>query len=310
MAFEMRIVVVVPFLNEQRYLNGLLESIVAQTRPPDQLILVDDGSDDDSPQLAAEFAGRHAYARLLRRPPRQIGSDRLARGAALRAFEWAIGRIDGPWDVVAKVDADLCLTPPTLATLESELVADPRLGMVGAYLSAPGENGHAVRQRCPEQHVEGETKFYRRECYEQISPLPALVGWDTIDEVRARLRGWSTRSVEIPGGDPLHLRHMGTHDGLLRGYRRWGVCAYVYGEHPLHVLAVAIQRLLDRPPVLGSINYVLGWATAAFRRLPRAEPEVRAYVARDGLRRVLRRLVAGSGRSGARMTRIGEDGPP
>jgi glycosyltransferase involved in cell wall biosynthesis len=287
----MRMLAIVPFLNEERYLGELLESIGEQSRPPDRLLLVDDGSHDGSPAIAAEFAARHRYARVLRRPPRRIGNDRLAHGSALAAFEWAVQRAGEPWDVVAKLDADLRLPPSTLATLERELIADPRLGIVGTYLVERGPDGVLARHRCPEDHVNGATKFYRRECHEQISPIPSLLGWDTIDEIRARLRGWSTRSVDLPEGDPLHLRPMGAHDGLLRGHRRWGTCAYTYGEHPLHVLAVAVQRLTDRPPLLGSLNYLVGWTMAGLRRMPRAEPELREYVARDTRRRVLRRLL-------------------
>jgi biofilm PGA synthesis N-glycosyltransferase PgaC len=297
----MRMLVIVPFLNEESYLGELLQSIGEQSRPPDRLLLVDDGSDDGSPAIAAEFAARHPYARVLRRPQRKVGSDRLARGAALAAFEWALGRAQEPWDVAGKLDADLRLPPSTLATLERALIADPQLGIVGTYLLERGPDGVSVRHRCPEDHVNGATKFYRRECHEQISPIPSLLGWDTIDEIRARLRGWITRSVDLPEGDPLHLRPMGAHDGLLRGYRRWGTCAYTYGEHPLHILAVAVQRLADRPPVLGSVNYVLGWMMAGLRRTPRAEAELRDYVGRDTRRRVLRRLLPG---------RVATDVPP
>jgi poly-beta-1,6-N-acetyl-D-glucosamine synthase len=286
----LRIALVVPFLDEERHLDTLLRSVEIQTREPDHLVLVDDGSRDSSPHLAARFVAHHPYARLLHRPQRRVGRDRLARGAAVRAFEWAIPRIEGPWDVVGKVDADMRLTPLTLAALERALLLDPVLGVVGPFVSVREDDGLIVRQRCRDEHVEGSMKFYRRRCYEEIAPLPALPGWDTVDEVRARLRRWETRSIEVPGGDPLHLRPMGAHDGLLRGYRRWGTCAYAYGEHPLHVVAVAVQRLRDHPRVLGSLNYVIGWATAVVTRAPRAEPEVRAHVARDGLRRVLRRL--------------------
>jgi glycosyltransferase involved in cell wall biosynthesis len=288
----MRMLVIVPFLNEERYLGELLRSLGEQTRPPDRLLLVDDGSDDGSPAIAADFAERHDYARVLRRPPRNVGRDRLAGGVALAAFECGLMGVREHWDVAAKLDADLSLPPCTLATLERELVAEPALGIVGTYLAERGPDGVPARHRCPEDHVNGATKFYRRECYEQIAPIPSLLGWDTIDEIRARMRGWSTRSVELPGGDPLHLRPMGTHDGLLRGHRRWGACAYTYGEHPLHILAVAVQRLADRPPLLGSANYVWGWVLAALRRMPRAEPELRAHVARDTRRRVLRRMAA------------------
>ncbi len=285
----MRLLVVVPFLNEERYLGTLLESIAEQTRLPDRLLLADDGSSDGSPGIASDFARAHPYCTVLRRPVRPLARDRLAAASELSAFQWALEQADGEWDVVAKLDADIRLTPKTFATVELALERDPRLGMTGPYLSARTAGGALVRQRCPSNHVEGPTKFYRRACLEQISPLPTFLGWDTIDEIRARMRGWRTASIEMPDGDPEHLRPMGSHDGLLRAHRRWGTCAWGYGEHPLHVVLVGVQRLRDRPPILGSLNYVLGWALAAVTRRPRAEPALREYVHRDQLSRIRRR---------------------
>jgi CDP-glycerol glycerophosphotransferase len=65
-----RMVVVVPFLNEAEQLPAVLASLERQKCVPDQLLLVDDGSSDSSPEIAAEFARTHAYATLLRRPVR------------------------------------------------------------------------------------------------------------------------------------------------------------------------------------------------------------------------------------------------
>jgi biofilm PGA synthesis N-glycosyltransferase PgaC len=290
MTARLRLAVVVPFLDEAAVLGELLRSLEAQRRRPDELLLVDDGSADGSGALAAAFCDRHGWASSARRPQRARGRDRLAGGTALEAFEWGVNRLRSDWDVVAKVDADVRLTPATLATLETAFARDPSLGLAGPFLSAPAGRGREVRQRLPRTHAEGEARFYRRACWAEISPLPAMVGWDTIDLVRARLRGWRTESFEVPGGDPLHLRPMGARDGRLRGYRRWGRCAWSFGEHPLHVVALAVQRAGDDPPLLGALNYLAGWSWAALRRAPRAESEVRDYVRRDQLRRMRRRL--------------------
>jgi poly-beta-1,6-N-acetyl-D-glucosamine synthase len=286
----LRLAVVVPFMNEERHLGDLLTSMAAQTRPPDRLVLVDDGSSDGSSALAGAFATRLAWASVARRPPHRVGRDRLAGGAALQAFAWGVERAGTNWDVIAKVDADLRLTPRTLETLENAFLRDPALGVAGAFLSVRRPGGEAERERVRRDQVHGETKFYRRACWHDIAPLPALLGWDTIDVIRARVAGWRTASFEIPGGDPIHLRPMGTHDGLLRGWRRWGRCAWSYGEHPLHVAAFAVQRIGDRPAGVGSANYVAGWLAGAVARAPRAEPAVRAYVREDQLRRLRRRL--------------------
>jgi len=49
------IAVVIPTYNGATYLPATLESIMAQRRPPDEVIVVDDGSTDDTPVLAARF---------------------------------------------------------------------------------------------------------------------------------------------------------------------------------------------------------------------------------------------------------------
>jgi poly-beta-1,6-N-acetyl-D-glucosamine synthase len=295
---RLHIAIVVPFMDEERHLGDLLTSMASQTRLPDQLVLVDDGSSDGSPDLARAFTTHYRWASVAHRPPRPVGRDRLAGGAALQAFAWGVERAGASWEVIAKVDADLRLTPRTLETLEHAFLRDPALGLAGAFLSVRRPGG-AERERLPRDHVHGETKFYRRACWRDIAPLPPLLGWDTIDVIRARLAGWRTESFVIPGGDPVHLRPMGTHDGLLRGWRRWGRCAWSFGEHPLHVAAIAVQRIRDRPAGLGSANYVAGWLAAAAARAPRAEPAVRAYVRKDQLRRLRRRLTGRPTRSQA-----------
>ena len=283
---------VVPFLNEEEHLPTMLASVARQERQPDKLILVDDGSTDSSPDLAADYVNQCSYGTLVHRPVRAVERDRLVQAAELKAFEFGLAHVTEPWDVVAKVDADLDLPPDFLAEMERRFEADPRLGNAGAYLSVL-KDGHLQRQRCPPDHVEGPTKFYRRECFEQISPLPHILGWETIDEVRARIHGWRTRSFPMPSGDPLILRPTGTYDGVLRGFRRGGRYAYAYGAHPLHVLAGAVVRAGDRPRVLGGVSYLLGWAGAALGRCPRAEPEVRRTVRRENLARLRRTAAPG-----------------
>jgi poly-beta-1,6-N-acetyl-D-glucosamine synthase len=298
----MYIVVIAPFLNEAAFLPDFLASLEAQTRRPDRVLLVDDGSTDSSGELAREFALRHGWATALARPVREAKGDRLARAAELVAFQWALNHVEEPWDVVAKVDPDLRLTPRTIETIAAELERRPRLGLAGSYLSEEGRDGALGRLRIRPEHVHGATKFYRRQCYEAIAPMPAILGWDMIDEVKAKMAGWETRSFEMPDGDPLHMRLRGGHDGLLRGYRRWGEGAWAMGEHPLHVLLHGVQRMPEKPRVIGGLNYIVGWTSAGLRRLPRAEPEVRAVVRRGQLERIGRRLTSGRQRPRASDT--------
>jgi poly-beta-1,6-N-acetyl-D-glucosamine synthase len=281
--------VIVPFLDEDGTLQVVLDSVAAQTRVPDRLLLVDDGSSDGCPEIAARFASEHAWATVATRPRHEVGLDRLAGGSAVRAFAWGVEQLPESWDVAAKLDADIRLTPTTLETVERAFEEDSRLGITGPFVSVT-EEGRQVRHRGRPEQVLGATRFYRRACFDEISPLPFLLGWDTIDYVRAGLRGWRTYSVEVPEGDPLHLRPMSSRDGVLRGYRRRGVCAWCSGEPFLHVLLMGVQLIRDRPRVLAGGSYVIGWVAAALQRMPRAEPEVLDAVRRDTLARIRARV--------------------
>ena len=285
----MNICLIVPFLDEEDVLEGLLGSLAAQRRRPDELLLVDDGSSDRSPEIAEAFAAEHGWVRVLRRPRRPVESDRLVGGGAMAAFAWAAERTDA--DVVGKIDADLVLPPGFLAALAERFDADERLGLAGAHLAHLDEQGVAQRMRGPDDHVHGATKLYRRACWEAVAPLPALMGWDTIDEVRARRAGWRSASFEIPGGDPVHVRRMGSRDGLLRGYRRAGLAAWGYGASPVLVGLGTLSRLPDRPRGVAAAHFAWGWAAAAARRAPRAGAADRRALRREQRRR-LRGLLA------------------
>jgi biofilm PGA synthesis N-glycosyltransferase PgaC len=294
----MRLAVVACFLNEERYLPTFLTSLSAQSRPPDRLLLVDDGSNDGSVALANQFAAEHPYARVLCRPRRPPERDRLAAAPELAAFSWAVEQLDLDWNVVAKLDADLKLSADCFEELERRLIADAGLGLVGAYQSIVAPDGKIVREDGgPPDHVRGSTKFYRRECFEQVYPLPLRIGWDTSDETIARMHGWRTASFAMPLGDPLHMRPTATYDGALRGSRRAGVASYAYGAELGWVLVGTARRLPSTPRVLGGLNYLLGWITAALRRDPRVEAPQRAFMRAEHRRRVRSALAQRAGRT-------------
>jgi glycosyltransferase involved in cell wall biosynthesis len=284
-----RLAVVVAFLNEREYLPTLLASVAGQTRPPDRLLLVDDGSTDGSAELAERFAIAHPYTMVLSRPERPPELDRLANAAELQAFQWGCDQLEPGYEIIAKLDADLRLQPGHFAEVCALLDADPGIGIAGAHLSISSADG-PVREQQPADHVRGPNKFYRRTCLEQIQPLPAHLGWDTLDEVKARRCGWRAVSISLSGGDSIHLRPTGAHDGRLRAFWRWGECAYGYGSHPLTVLIAGIARLRCRPYLLAGLAYVTGWAAAAARSRPRPTPELRRFRRNEELERLARPL--------------------
>jgi lipopolysaccharide O-acetyltransferase len=298
---RIHLAVVVCFLNEEEHLGRLLGSIERQSEPPDQLLLVDDGSTDESVAIADEFATRIGYARVIRREYQTPGTDRLASAPELRAFLAGVEQLEDGWDVVVKMDGDLELPSSLCREARDRFEANPRLGITGSELAVIDEDGNTRREPNPSYHVRGPNKFYRRECFETISPLPTFLGWDTIDDLRARAAEWETQSFAPTSGLAVHLRPTGLHDGRLRAYRRWGACAWAYGAHPFWVLAGAARRTGRPPRVVAGAAYLIGWLQAALTDRPRAEPEILALRRHEDLDRL--RTAIGMGRSsGARRS--------
>ena len=62
-------------------------------------------------------------------------------------------------------------------------------------LVEPARDGRWRPARVPPHHVRGALKLYSRECFEAIGGVQERLGWDTIDEVYARMAAFGpTRS--------------------------------------------------------------------------------------------------------------------
>lgn len=57
--------VVVPVYNVEKYLEKCVESILSQTLPVDEIILVDDGSKDKSGEIADEYAAKYENVKVI-----------------------------------------------------------------------------------------------------------------------------------------------------------------------------------------------------------------------------------------------------
>lgn len=76
--------VVIPSFNSERYIRQTVESVRRQTLADWELIVVDDGSTDDSPAIVESLAGQDERIRLVRLG-RNAGRPAVPRNAGVRA---------------------------------------------------------------------------------------------------------------------------------------------------------------------------------------------------------------------------------
>ena len=77
---QISVAAIIPLYNGAPFIREALESVIAQTVPPDEIIVVDDGSTDNGPELVEAMAKRHPIT-LLRKPN---GGQSSARNMAIR----------------------------------------------------------------------------------------------------------------------------------------------------------------------------------------------------------------------------------
>jgi hypothetical protein len=119
--------VVIPCFEQAHFLGEAIESVLAQTHPGIEIIVVD----DDSPDNTGEVAARYPGVRCLRQ---KNGGLAMARNTGLAAAEGTF---------VLFLDADDRLLPEAIATGLRELCAEPEAVMVAGAWRLIGENGEA-----------------------------------------------------------------------------------------------------------------------------------------------------------------------
>ncbi len=106
----MLISIIVPVYNSATCLKRCIDSVVAQTYTDWELILVDDGSTDDSANICDDYAKRDS----------RILAWHLANGGVGRARNFGLSQAHGDW--ITYCDSDDEMLPESLATFVSNIV--------------------------------------------------------------------------------------------------------------------------------------------------------------------------------------------
>jgi glycosyltransferase involved in cell wall biosynthesis len=124
--------VIVPSYNASRYIRETLESVLGQTYSSFEVIVVDDGSTDDTRAIVADYLRRDSRIRLVTQPNAGVGAARN-RGIAEASGEF-----------IAPLDADDIWYPEKLAKqVESLEGRGKEWGLGYCWSKSINERGHA-----------------------------------------------------------------------------------------------------------------------------------------------------------------------
>jgi hypothetical protein len=209
----------------------------------------------------------------------------LARGGPIvRSFTRGLAEIDAvEVEVVVKVDADVSMGADYFSRLLNAFDANPRLGIASGS-AFELVNGRWQQRFGTGTSVWGAVRAYRRECLDDVLPLEPRMGWDSVDEHKAQLRGWQTATLH----DLSFRHHRAEAERDPSRYAAWrtqGDVSHFLGYRPSYVVLRTAYRMARDPAAVGLLA---GYLSATVRRSPRCnDVAVRRRVRQNQRLRVL-----------------------
>ncbi|WP_437913998.1 glycosyltransferase [Sorangium sp. So ce302] len=298
--------VVIPTYNYGHFVVDAVESVLAQTYKRHEIIVVDDGSSDDTPGRLASYRDRIRYVR------QQNQGVSAARNLG-------IGLASGEW--VALLDADDVWHPQKLALQISVLNAHPDLSVIGGA----GSSG-ALPPDLPEEPVVDRLSvvdfltwtpmaqssvMVRRRCFDRVGGFDAKLRYAEDREMWIRLAAaFSTARVKTPlyyyraHPDQVSRNAMAMYQGLVLVLERFfeqnpryrhirpAAFAFLYRDATLAficqddrwtALSFLLRWFVSYPRALPHPDRDFSWErTKVFARILRAYPSASSSIRHHG----------------------------
>lgn len=214
--FQLAFLIIIPAHNEENNIALCLESLQNQSFQDFICIIVNDGSTDNTGQVAEKFQGKNSNFHVL-----DLETSQHEPGAkVVRTFYKGLESVDWKsFDVICKFDADIVFPKDYLERVNQVFENSPKAGIVSGlvYIKNYKQNPEIKNLRdahedwkdftnkkqdwifenlSSKNHVRGPIKAYRKECFVEKNGLRAVLGWDNLDILLAKMHGWEVITIK------------------------------------------------------------------------------------------------------------------
>ena len=160
---------------------------------------------------------------------------------------------------IGNLDADVSIGPSYFEDLIARFDQRPSLGLAGGFVVEETSGEFRDRRQNRVYSVAHAAQLVRRECYEAIGGYAVLEygGEDWHAQTCAKMKGWEVEA--FPELKIFHHRHTGEGDNLLRHRFRQGRMDYSFGSYPAFEVFKCLQRLPEKPLLIGGLARLTGF---------------------------------------------------
>jgi len=212
-----KFLIIIPAHNEEKNILQCLESLKSQSFQDFLCVIVNDGSGDRTQNIVDDFIEKDN----LKFKIYNLKSSHHEPGAkVVRTFNKGLESVDWKsFDVICKYDADIVFPTDYLEKVNQVFETNLKAGIVSGlvYIRNYKQNPEIKNLRNPndnwsdfnnknqdwvfenlssKNHVRGPIKAYRKDCFESMNGLRAVLGWDNLDILLAKMHNWEVITIK------------------------------------------------------------------------------------------------------------------
>ena len=220
----MKFLIIIPAHNEEENILLCLESLENQTFQGFKCVIVNDGSTDKTQEIVERFIQiQNTKYQILN----LTQSEHQPGAKVVRTFNKGLETENlENFDVVCKFDADIIFPDNYLEKINEVYEKNPKAGMVSGlvyikkgfvnFVRKPlvyaqpdkkdfttsqlydftHQNEWTFENLSSKNHVRGPIKSYRKELFQKMNGLRAVLGWDNIDVMLCKMHGFETVTLQ------------------------------------------------------------------------------------------------------------------
>lgn len=272
-------IIITPCKNEEENLPVLIKSIIKQSITPKLWVIIDDGSNDRTPEIIKETKSEYKWIQsiCLNGSSRDLTfhvSSVIKTG--LDFAQTFCREHNITYDCIMFIDSDMYMQDSDFfKKLLAEFEKDEYLGIASGTIQYRDVFLKLHDAKSRSDTISGGEMMCRRKCIEEIGGVPISHAWESVMRVKAILKEWKIKrfnEIKI-----IHTRETGSAEGLKKGYYLKGTSEYYLDLNPFIVAAKGLKYCLKRPYYLGCI-YLFGYFSSCIKRKDKTnDPEIREY---------------------------------